>query len=248
MSLEILHAELDTQRRNAVQKVRHDAEVATAQIESDAREKATALIANAREAASQEASRKGSEVNAAKQSGKKLLSEAQQAAVQRVFSDVRTELAAIARSQEYPAILERLTTRAVKSLGSREFVLRGRKSDGPLLAKWGKVGPALDAIGGVRVETPDGKVAMNATFDALLESHAEEVRQRAFKELFGKNANLELELPVEMAATAYMETMGDGRVTVEGRKPAQPKAKTIPKRATAKARKAKIVKKTARKR
>jgi vacuolar-type H+-ATPase subunit E/Vma4 len=214
MGLERLQAEIDAQARTQAAAARAQTDEAVNAIESDARQKAATQIENARTAAAKESEGKVGEVYAAKLAAKKLLSEAMQAAVTRAFSDVRGELARVADSPEYPAILERLVKKALKEMPG-EAVLHGRKADTALLSKYGKVGHPIDTIGGVRVTRHDGKLALNATFEALIESNAEDIQARAFKELFGSSSKIQLDLPVQTGPTGSLETASTGAMTVE---------------------------------
>ncbi|MFH0836160.1 MAG: V-type ATP synthase subunit E family protein [Candidatus Micrarchaeota archaeon] len=184
MGIDDLKKEIVEDADSQAKKMLEEARAQARQITADAKQNAKKIVSDGKEKSLKEAVEKNIEISSARLQGRKLMSEAKDAVVRKVFEDLRIELAAFAKSKEYPAVLAKLAKQAVAELGE-EAVLHVRKQDAALLKGAGKVSSDyLDCIGGLIAETPDKRIRVDCTFEALIESHEDEIRQKCFEEFF----------------------------------------------------------------
>lgn len=183
MTLDHLRKEIRQEAQRQRREVLKDAEVESARIVGDAETAAAALLETAKNQARVEASQKLSQISAARLEAKKKLAEARDEIVARQLADVREALGAFADSGKYDAVLKELANSGAQELGGSVRVL-ARKKDLPKLKKAGfnDIGE-LDTMGGCIVESADGRIRVNHTFEALYEHGVEKLRQAIFEEL-----------------------------------------------------------------
>jgi len=121
--------------------------------------------------------------------------------IRRVIEELKNRLANLPDEEYFPILVE-LTAKAVEELGSDSVVLRSnertlkliveRLSDfkEKLAGRLGKqvevtIGEPVQTIGGVIVESPDGSVRVDNTFEARIERFESELRAAIAKTLFG---------------------------------------------------------------
>ncbi len=121
--------------------------------------------------------------------------------IRRVIEELKNRLANLPDEEYFPILVE-LTAKAVDELGTDSVVLRSnertlkliveRLSDfkEKLAGRLGKqvevtIGEPVQTIGGVIVESPDGSVRVDNTFEARIERFESELRAAIAKTLFG---------------------------------------------------------------
>ncbi|ACS32645.1 V-type ATP synthase subunit E [Thermococcus gammatolerans] len=112
-----------------------------------------------------------------------------------VLSAMREKLAALPDDEYFEALVS-LTKEAIEELGTKKIVLRSNERTLKLIdsrmeefsEKVGvevSLGEPIECIGGVLVESPDGTVRVDNTFDARIERLESELRATVAKALFG---------------------------------------------------------------
>jgi vacuolar-type H+-ATPase subunit E/Vma4 len=112
---------------------------------------------------------------------------------QRAFQDARKKLLSIRNDPSYEAILRILTREALTEMGGKETIIHIDRRDEPLIRRIlndlkvnSKVVTDLDSIGGLTVQSPDGKFAVLNTFESRLERAKELIRSDIFSILYGE--------------------------------------------------------------
>lgn len=187
MGLNELRQEINKQASAETRKIRHDAEAEAGKILGEAREQAKALLAKEAEKTKAEVAQKEVGVYAARLTAKKIVADARNAVLDEALKEVKRELAKIAESRDYPKLFEQLAEEGKRIIG-KDCVLHVNKRDAQLAKKYGDVAATLDSIGGVVVTSHDGRLRIDNSFEALLEEHANELKQLAFEQFFAKKA------------------------------------------------------------
>lgn len=120
--------------------------------------------------------------------------------INEVFQEAKKGLKAHTSSKKYERDLVRITLGACKKLGSEKVVVRANRRDLRLLEKSKDTithelsggervvdisfGEPIQAIGGVKVETPDGKIEIDETFEGKMRREFETLRVKVAKVLF----------------------------------------------------------------
>lgn len=188
MTLEKLKEEVLSQAEKQAKSVLSEAEREEEKILEEAKGKAKTLVSEKQKLGETQAKEMGVELRAsALLQAKRMESEAKEEAVQNVVSEIKEELEKISKSSSYDKIFDSLVKQAIRELHDKDFVLKVNSRDKKLASKYGKVAETVDTIGGAIVAKADGTIQINATFEALLEEKEEELKQKAFEELFGRN-------------------------------------------------------------
>ena len=117
-----------------------------------------------------------------------------------VFKEAEERLRAHVDSERYKEDLARIAVGACRNLGSGDVVVRANRRDLKLLESVKEqmarelsssekivnisFGEPIEAIGGVRVGTPDGKVEIDETFEGKMRREFEVLRAKVAKVLF----------------------------------------------------------------
>lgn len=191
MSFENLVADLEKDAKTQEDKIIKDAANQADAIRAQTKEQIAQLMQNAKREAAQTIEEKKSEISTANISARKIIADGRNQAVEKALTEVKEHLQEYTNSKQYTALVTKLTQEAVDALGTKQnTVVICRKEDAATLKKNGfNVQATLDAIGGVIVQSKDGKIKINSTFENLLSEHADELRQTMFFELFGKTEN-----------------------------------------------------------
>ena len=186
MTLEKLKQEVLDEAEKQARAITTETEREKEKILGEARTKAKAVVEENRRHGEARAKEMAVELKAsALLQAKRIESEAKEEAVESVLHETKRELEEIAKSGHYEKIFDSLAAQAIRALGEKEFLLKANAKDKKLAAKHGRVGEAIDTIGGVIAAKADGSIQINNTFEALLEENEEKLKQKAFEHLFG---------------------------------------------------------------
>ena len=196
-----------------IQEINREAEQKIQYILSEAREEAEKIKAEARKRAEARAewilrkAKTQAEIekqriiaNARLEVRKKRL-QVQEELIREVIEALRERLAELPDGEYFPMIVD-LTVKAVEELGSESIVVRSNERTLKLISdrmddfrkalaeKLGreievKIGEPLKTLGGVIVESPDGTVRVDNTFESRIERFESELRAEIAKALFG---------------------------------------------------------------
>jgi len=215
VSLDKLKQEVMDQAERQAKTVLDGAHSEEQRILSEAKTEAKRIISEAAEKTGAEASEMALELRAAAMlQAKRIESEAKERLVQGVLDEIKSELVQIAKAGRYPDIFDSLARQAIRGLGDKEFVLKTNSRDRKLGEKHGRVAGTIDAIGGVIVAKTDGTIQINNTFEALLEQHEEQLKQKAFEQLFvhgGRKAHASKPAGQKAAKKTKAKAKGSGK-------------------------------------
>ncbi|MFH1107185.1 MAG: V-type ATP synthase subunit E family protein [Candidatus Micrarchaeota archaeon] len=146
---------------------------------------ADAIVDSARHEASEYASKERMRVSAANIKARRMVQDAQFGLVQDVIGELRALLAkSAADRKKYKPVFERLARDAAAKAG-KDCVLLANKEDLQLARQIARASAKpIECIGGAAALSEDGRVKIDNTFEAILEEHDEEIRQRAYDLLF----------------------------------------------------------------
>ncbi|CAD5243228.1 V-type ATP synthase subunit E [Thermococcus camini] len=199
---ELIIQEINREAEQKIQYILSEAQKEAEQIKEEARKRAEAraewIMRKAQTQA--EIERQRIVANARLEVRKKRLA-VQEELIQEVITALRERLAELPDEEYFPMLVD-LAVQAVGELGSESVVVRSnertlkllseradefRKSLGERLGREIEVslGEPVGTIGGLVVETPDGAVRVDNTFEARIERFEGELRAEIAKALFG---------------------------------------------------------------
>jgi len=120
---------------------------------------------------------------------KRIMAEAREDAIKTSLDEVYKALSKVKKTAKYRAFMKSAVAAAIKNLEGGRLVVHVLKSDKKFLPKTNsrtKVVTDLDAVGGVIVETADGRMRVNYTLEAVFESESESLRKKISERLFSK--------------------------------------------------------------
>ncbi len=120
---------------------------------------------------------------------KRIKAEAREEAVDRALAEAEKKLKHLPDSPEYEKLLESFANNCAKLLG-KDVELLCRKKDEAKLKQRFNIGGNVDITGGVIGRTPDQRIKVDNSLEALFALHREKLKQTAYSELFdlGKTA------------------------------------------------------------
>ncbi len=220
MGLNELRQEISKQASSEAARIRREAQAEAEKILSEAREQAKALLAREAEKTKAEVAQKEVGVYAARLTAKKIVADARNAVLDEALKEVKRELEKLTRTSEYPKIFNQLAEEG-KRVAGENCVFHVNKRDAALAKKFGNVVPTLDVIGGLVVTSRDGRLRVDNSFEALLEEHANELKQLAFEQFFARKTKPNALKPNALEAKQRLKPEA---------KPAKPKKKIVLKR------------------
>ncbi|WP_148883030.1 V-type ATP synthase subunit E [Thermococcus aciditolerans] len=199
---ELIIQEINREAEQKIQYILSEAQKEAEQIKEEARKRAEARAEWIMRKAQTQAEIEKQRIvaNARLEVRKKRLA-VQEELIQEVITALRERLAELPDEEYFPMLVD-LAVQAVGELGSESVVVRSnertlkllseradefRKALGERLGREIEVslGEPIGTIGGLVVETPDGAVRVNNTFEARIERFEGELRAEIAKALFG---------------------------------------------------------------
>lgn len=192
MPLEELREEIIEKAKKETYEVLKEADLEAKKILLDAKTKGEQEIENARQEATRVIERQKSErLSAARLEAKMILAEAKEESVKAVQEEAWNSLEKIRKGRDYEKLLRELIQQATDAIDGIA-VIHANKQDLKLAKKIVEEtrtasvsNDAIDCAGGALVTSKDGRVRVDATFNALFEEHDEYMRRTAYAELFG---------------------------------------------------------------
>ena len=199
---ELIIQEINREAERKIQYILSEAQKEAERIKEEARKRAEAraewILRKARTQAEIEKQR--IIANARLEVRKKRL-QVQEELIQEVISALKERLAELPEEEYFPMLVD-LTASAVRELGVRSVVVLSNERTLRMLSekldefmkalaeKLGievevSLGEPVNTIGGVIVETPDGSVRVDNTFESRIERFESELRAEIAKALFG---------------------------------------------------------------
>jgi V/A-type H+-transporting ATPase subunit E len=174
MGLETVVDDIKQEARARADEIVAEAEEESDDVLSEAREEAETLVEQAREEAEKEAEDlREQEVSSAKLEARKMVSREERDLLADLRADVRDELAALEDGRE--DLTRSLLEAGVEELGDDEGAVYAAEGDEELVqdlvddVDGFKFGGTTDVLGGVVVESANGEVRVDNSFDSVLE-------------------------------------------------------------------------------
>ncbi len=207
MGFEELLSSLEEKGKAQEREVLSAAQAEARKIAKNSEHEAQKILEKAQHAGQAEGNEQKAEMYAAARlRAKRIIAEAREKAVENVLAELRDEMYGFTKTKEYSDLLVKLAKSGVKAIGPGA-VVKARKEDEKNLRSAGlNMSPILlQCLGGVIVETADGRVRVNNTLESLLEQFTPQLKQRAYEELFGKAKKFNL--PQQMNTESKANTM-----------------------------------------
>lgn len=181
MTLDAIVKEVETTSAKELQQLQAKVEAEVKAIEAQARAEAAKIREDATRKTKLESERERARLLAsAKLQAKKQVFEAREKRTEAALEMVRQRLAAYTKAPEYAALLERMVAVGTATLGS-DVRLYARSEDASLLpasaSRLVVKDKPLKALGGIIVEKADRTRRLNLTFDEILRTREDRVRE-----------------------------------------------------------------------
>ena len=199
---ELIIQEINREAEQKIQYILSEAQKEAEKIKAEARKRAEARAEwILRKAQTQAETEKQRIIANARLEVRKKRLEIQEALIREVIDALRERLAELPEDEYFPMLVD-LTAKAIEELGAEKVILKSNartlglirdrfdEFKGALSEKLGRevsieLGDEVQTIGGVVVETPDGSVRVDNTFEARIERFEGELRAEIAKALFG---------------------------------------------------------------
>jgi len=188
MPLEAVIEEIQKIGEEEIRKIKEEAKNEAEKIISDAKAEAEEILRKAKEEAEKEAERyKKQEISSVNLEMKRLLLNKKKEILEEVIKIVEDRI----RKMD-PDTKRKLLENLIKSNADGEMVVYSNKDDEPLVREIIsgmsnlKYGGNIDCLGGVILESIDGEVRINLTFDELLKQLYDQKMSEVSKILFGE--------------------------------------------------------------
>ena len=122
-------------------------------------------------------------IEGGKLEAKKILFEAINTNLDSNFDSIKQELGKFTKSADYKKIIQKMIETSKKKLG-KEIVIHCRKEDESLFKEKGiTVGSSIQTIGGIIAENKKGTKELELTFEELLRSHEDEIKNKILEKI-----------------------------------------------------------------
>ena len=197
MGFEELLSSLEEKGKAQEREVLSVAQAEVRKIAKNSEHEAQEILEKAQQAGQAEGNEQKAEMYAAARlRAKRIIAEAREKAVENVLAELRDEMYDFTKTREYSDLLVKLAKSGVKAIGSGAIV-KARKEDEKHLRTAGLNTSPMQCLGGVIVESADGKVRVNNTLESLFGQFSPQLKQRAYEELFGKAKKFQLPQPLK---------------------------------------------------
>ncbi|MBI5159262.1 hypothetical protein HY992_04030 [Candidatus Micrarchaeota archaeon] len=191
MPLEELREEILEKSKKETYEVLKEADLEAKKVLLDAKTRGEQEIENARQEATKVIERQKSErLSAARLEAKMILAEAKEESVKAVQEEAWNSLEKIRKGRDYEKLLRELIQKATDAIDGIA-VIHANKQDLKTAKKIVEEirtatvsNDAIDCAGGALVTSKDGRVRVDATFEAMFQEHDEYMRRTAYAELF----------------------------------------------------------------
>ena len=210
MSLEAIRKSILGEAESKAKAEQSEADAQAAAIIKDAESRAKDILKQAEEEARREEGRMRLEASSGLETERNsMVIEAKSKVIESILDQVRKEVARRVREEGMEKVLKSGLRQFAEVYQGSDFVIRTNKTNAAI-AK-GKHTVEIDNVDGFIISTPDRKIALNATVDAIVEGSIDEIRKMVADEVFSGSA----ERRIERAANA-MERKSE-RAIVKGK-------------------------------
>jgi vacuolar-type H+-ATPase subunit E/Vma4 len=181
-----------------IEQIKKDAEKEIKQIQKEAEKTAQMIILDAEKQAKEEAEKifehgkKQAEnthriiISKENQNIKREIMSIKEEVIEDCFVKAHQKLSII-KGKEYEDTVSKYAQEGIKKLGKDCSVLISRSEDKKIIEKLGlKASGNIEASGGIKLVSKDGKITLDYTFDGILKRHKDKIRNKVGKLLFSK--------------------------------------------------------------
>ena len=181
-----------------IEQIKKDAEKEIKQIKKEAGKESEKIIDNAKKQAKVEAEKilengkKQAEntkrilISKENQDIKREIMNAREKVIEDCFVKAHQKLSMI-KGKEYEDTVTKYVKNGVNKLGKDCSVLKSRAEDKKIIEKLGlKTDDTIDASGGVKLVSKDGRITLDYTFDGILKRDKHKIRNKVGRLLFSK--------------------------------------------------------------
>ncbi|MEM4137058.1 MAG: V-type ATP synthase subunit E family protein [Candidatus Anstonellaceae archaeon] len=192
MSLKSLINQIERESQKKVSSIIENAKQENHQILEEAKKQAKKILQQASLQAEEFSKNYLEEkLAAAKTEEQRILIQAREEAVEKALADLWQEFSKFSSSSTYPKYLKKLVSMALEEIDSKSVVALCNAKDKKLLQSFGlKVEKTVDCAGGVIVQTKDGKVMVDYTFESIFEQKKPLLKTQIASILAEKEATL----------------------------------------------------------
>ena len=183
MSIEKFVAEIQNRKKNDLAEL--DKKLSDKKSETDTKKNygVKDLKENYANEAKTKAEREGARiVEAGKLEAKKILFDAINKNLDSTFDGIKKELDGYSKKPEYNQILQKLVDYSKKVL-AKELVVRCREEDKSFFKDGVKVGSTIQTLGGFIAENKEGTKEIDLTFEELLRSNEDEIKNTILEKI-----------------------------------------------------------------
>ena len=185
MGLEKLRKSLLDEAKTEAKKLLFESEKRASDTTQQATERAAKIRAQARENAKNTADAEMNErISSAQLKGKRLIAEAIDKKIQQALEKAWQEFSKLKESAEYEKMMKKFITSAEKELGANA-VVHVNKSDEKIAKRFSKNVSQKPAqiSGGAIVSTPDGRISIDNSLEAVFEQNREEAKKAIYSQM-----------------------------------------------------------------
>ncbi len=184
MGIEKLKSSLLSEAKGDAKKILDEAEEKSKKMLEEEKSRLDSLKKQAEEEVEKNLSDQNRERMAwARLESKRILAEAKEDAIKNVVESMFEKLASVRKTPGYKKFMESAAKAGISELGAKStiHVVKGDKA----LVKGGDVVEDLNGLGGLIVESQDGKLLYNMTLETLFDNRRDEIRKKISDKIFG---------------------------------------------------------------
>ena len=183
MSIDTFIQEIETRKKNDLAELDKKLNDKKSETESKKNSQVKELKAKYANEAKTKADRDGARiVEAGKLEAKKILFDAINKNLDSTFDAIKKELDGYSKKSEYTKVLQKLVDYSQKVL-AKEMVVRCREEDKSFFKGSAKVGSTIQTLGGFIAENKEGTKELDLTFEELLRSNEDEIKNSILEKI-----------------------------------------------------------------
>ncbi len=115
---------------------------------------------------------------------KRILLKAKDQKIREVIDKLIEKIKAFTKTKKYPPILKKLIKKGMEEVGKKSVIIHVKKGDKKHIKMKATIKEDANILGGVIIESKDGTIISDMSFDTILENSLEEIRREIYKEMF----------------------------------------------------------------
>ncbi|MCX8163118.1 MAG: V-type ATP synthase subunit E [Candidatus Micrarchaeota archaeon] len=192
MGLNSLISQIEKETEKKIQTIIENAKAQQEEIIKEAKKQAKKITQQAVQQAEEIAQNYREEkIAAAKTEEQRILLQAREEATDRALAQLWEAFVKFSQSSNYPKYLKKLAALALEEIDNKAAVALCNQKDKKLVQSFGlKVEKTIDCTAGLIVQTKDGKILVDYTFEAIFEQKKQKLKTQINTILAEKESNL----------------------------------------------------------